>query len=192
MFHRITSTKDQLAAEVRELQTKLQQARDEVRDLEQQHSDDQVKISNLSNLCASEQNLRQTLLKDLFTQEPADWEIYKVFTDLRCQLQTIAHSKTLQVRNTNLPLTSDLSPRFQHLGSIWNRYPKHDRLHILRAALYLVLNDFLLNKELFGIKDSENTSTSGYQLEEGFGAWERQMRSRKGWLILLPLELQRD
>lgn len=157
-----------------------------MRRLGERHLNDNAEIISLRR---KEKILRDAVLDNAHSQDVSDEDIIRGFAHLRQRVQSLAQNRVLQASIGNLPLDPTVSSRVQHLEIIWEKAPKKDRAQILRAALFLVLYDYILDRELFGIEASKQApkTTRRKGLETNLGVFESTMKSRNGWSLILTL-----
>ena len=153
--------------------------------LEAQRAKDKVEIQKLQE---NQNKLREVVLEGAQAEETNDDALVQRFQKVRRMIQSIAHSPTLHV-HSNAPLWAVSSEYFdlsaKDIEALWNCLALADRLLLLRAMLFALLDARIFNRFLFGIEDDEKALKPGEESSSAtskrFARFERDILKRKGW-----------
>lgn len=134
----------------------------------------------MKQLCERNHLLRDAPASD---SEVSDEDVLRGLATLRQQIQTIALDKTLQLEEEELLLPRHPTPQMKTLSSLWTHSPRKDRLLMIRAALFHILNDRVLSHDMFGVDELDRiASTDRREVEKGLRIFEKKMMECQGEL----------
>lgn len=133
---------------------------------------------------AKEHTLRDIVLENTIGDKINDQDMIRKFTDLWQQIQSIVGSKTLKFDQLHKTIPSGLSQSSTKFYSEFIRLAQKDRASALKANIFSILHERILDKPFFG---TEGVACEGLESTElGLVALESVLVSRAGTRVRPP------